>query len=84
MAVSARFAAGEGDRTEDLPFTLEIPHIVAVSPAVGFPGDVLFIQVQGTGLYITDGQTTASLGAGLTVDDVSVHDVGQATLTVTV
>jgi hypothetical protein len=83
IAVSARYAAGEGDRCGAVPFVLEVPRIHEVSPAFGFPGEVVFIDVSGDALYLTDG-STASLGSGLTVDAVDVHDVGAATLTVTI
>jgi hypothetical protein len=83
IAVSARYAAGEGDRCEPVPFVIEVPRIHEVSPTFGYPGDVLFIDVRGDALYLTDA-STASLGSDLTVDAVDVHDVGAATLTVTV
>ncbi|MFT4621608.1 MAG: hypothetical protein ACI8PZ_000260 [Myxococcota bacterium] len=82
--VTARYEAGEGDRSATTPLDIAVPQLISVTPAVGFPGEVVRLDVAVLGQYLLDGQTTAALGDGIDVEAVHVFDVGHVRLTVAI
>jgi hypothetical protein len=76
--------------TEDMAFTLTaspvtaIATVASISPAEGELGQHETVLVVGQNTNFVDGETTADLGNGVTVDSVSVGDSTHATVTIDV
>ena len=60
------------------------PRLTAVSPGSGQQGQTLNLSVTGQFTNFVNGQTTAGLGAGVTVNSVTVTSATTATINVTV
>ncbi len=82
--VTARYAEGESDPSPVTDLGLSIPSLQGVSPALTWPGERVRVAVDVRDLYLADGLTTATLGAGVSVEAVSVDSVTRMHLDVAV
>ena len=64
--------------------TAGLPTISTVSPTTGRQAETLSLGIVGQFTHFAAGSTTANLGAGVTVNSVSVSDATHATVNVTV
>ena len=64
--------------------TAGLPAITTVSPTTGRQAETLSLNVVGQFTHFVAGTTTANLGAGITVNSVTVSDATHATVNVTI
>ena len=81
--VSAVYDVGEGDASDPLALDVEIPELLSVQPDRGYPGDRVYVDVEGRSLYLLQGGTDVDLGAGVVVEGLEIVDVNRARLEVT-
>jgi RHS repeat-associated protein len=60
------------------------PAIASISPAQGSPGQTLTVAITGSFTSFVNGTTTASFGAGITVNSVTVTSATAATASITI
>lgn len=84
FSVRARYAAGEGDPSNEVGVDAVVPSLTALSPAEAWPGETLRLTATGESLLLVEGNVGASLGEGVTVASVDVLDVDGAVITVDV
>jgi hypothetical protein len=72
------FGVVEGDDSPPLVVDLAYPQVTTVSPAEGYQGDEMRIELQGVDLFLAQGAAAASLGEGVTPTELDVVDVNTA------
>lgn len=75
----------EGRASDALEVGVAVPTLTGLDPDAGFQGDQLRVQVTGSSLLLAAQSLTTdslSLGEGVTVTEIDVHNVDRATFTV--
>jgi Quinohemoprotein amine dehydrogenase, alpha subunit domain III len=65
-------------------FTVQRPFVSSVSPTSAYQEQTLDVVVTGVNTHFTNGVTTASFGAGVSINQVTVTSATQATVNITV
>lgn len=77
-------ALGQGDASPTVQVSVEVPELDELAPSSVARGERRYVLVQGEGLYLLQGRSTFTLGAGVVVEEADVVDVGTATLRIAV
>ncbi|MEC7948919.1 MAG: hypothetical protein VX265_15225 [Myxococcota bacterium] len=74
------FGVVAGDPSATLSVDLAYPMVAGISPAEGYQGDQIRLDLQGVDLFLVAGSAAASLGEGVAVRSFEVIDVNTARL----
>lgn len=78
FVVRALYAVGVGDDSAVLSLDVEVPELRLVEPAAVFPGDRVYVEIEGRSLYLLDGVSTLWFGGeGVDVASFEVRDVNR-------
>jgi len=78
FVVRGIYPEGVGDPSVQLDLEVEVPELLSVSPAAVFPGDRVYVEVQGRSLYLLDGVSSMVLGdPSVSVESFKVRDVNR-------
>ncbi|MEZ4319824.1 MAG: fibronectin type III domain-containing protein [Myxococcota bacterium] len=84
FVVRALYDAGTGDDSEVLSLDVEVPELAGVAPNAVFPGDHVYVELEGRSLYLLGGLSSVSFGNGVGVESFDVRDVNRAVARVAV
>lgn len=73
-----------GDPAEPIELHVEVPEVLGVTPARAFPGENIFVEVEGRSLYLQQGTSIFTGIEDVAVQEVEVRDVDRATLLLSV
>lgn len=80
--VQASYGGVFGDPSEVLELDVEVPELVSIEPRSIFPGDRVYLELEGRSLYLLAGASSLSIGetgtSALRVLDFAVADVDRA------
>ena len=79
--VTAVYAAGEGDPSDQLLVDASIPVVQSLDPQQAWQGDQVYVDVVGASLLLTDADAGLDLGEDIAVLDASVVDANRARFT---
>ena len=77
--VRALYDVGAGDVSDPLQLSLEVPDLTSVSPPQATQGERLYVRLEGTSLYLLQGDSVLDAGPGISVTDLDVRDANAAT-----
>ena len=84
FVVTALYDVGEGDPSDPVTVDASVPAVRSITPAEGYPGETLRIDVVGAYLFLAEGGVSMDFGSGVFTRAIDVANVDRARVTVVI